>query len=212
MFNLEQSIGEWRQKILAAGIKSPVLLEELESHLREEIERQRKSGLNEQDAFNLAIQEIGHANALTAEFKKIGGIKEITLRVSKKFPVLVFLVLIAIVAFVNICFAADAIIESAWNLRPDGSQLDELRRVCLMDGLLLSLILPFAASLQKTKDAAGSKRRLRTVWAGQMLMGLCGLVIIFSPHPVLGLIASIVDCIVFARLLRQQTRTAVTCP
>jgi hypothetical protein len=83
MFNLEQSIGEWRQKILAAGIKSPVLLEELESHLREEIERQRKSGLNEQDAFNLAIQEIGHANALTAEFKKIGGIKEITLRVSK---------------------------------------------------------------------------------------------------------------------------------
>jgi hypothetical protein len=113
---------------------------------------------------------------------------------------------------VNICFAVDTIIESTWNLRPDGSQLDELRRVCLMDGLLLSLILPFTASLQTSKDASGSKRRLRTVWAGQMFMGLCGLAIIFSPYPVLGLIAAIIDCIAFALLLRQQTRTTVACP
>ena len=39
MFDLEQSITNWRKQMLAAGIKSPVPLEELEIHLREEIER-----------------------------------------------------------------------------------------------------------------------------------------------------------------------------
>jgi uncharacterized BrkB/YihY/UPF0761 family membrane protein len=167
------------------------------------------SGLNEQDAFNLAIQKIGRANALTNEFKKIGGTKEMTQRMVKKSLVLIFLVLTAIVAFVNICFVTDAIIEFIWNLRPDGSQLDEWRTVCLMDGLLLSLVLPFTASLQTTKNAAGSKRRLRIVWTGQLLMGLCGLLVILSSHPIFGLLAAISICIGFTLALRQQTRAAV---
>ena len=57
MFDLEQSIADWRQQMLAAGIKTPVPLEELEIHLREEIERQMKSGLNEQDAFEIRRPE-----------------------------------------------------------------------------------------------------------------------------------------------------------
>ena len=43
--------------MLAAGIKTPVPLEELEIHLREEIERQMKSGLNEQKAFKIAVKK-----------------------------------------------------------------------------------------------------------------------------------------------------------
>ena len=39
-----KSIAEWREQMLAAGIKTPVPLEELEIHLREEIEQQMKSG------------------------------------------------------------------------------------------------------------------------------------------------------------------------
>ena len=39
MFDLEQSIRNWRKQMLAAGIKSPVPLDELEIHLRDEIER-----------------------------------------------------------------------------------------------------------------------------------------------------------------------------
>jgi len=74
MFNLEEKISEWRQQMLAAGIKTPVPLEELESHLREEIEQQMKSGLNEQEIFNSAVQKIGQAIALKAEFKKVGGV------------------------------------------------------------------------------------------------------------------------------------------
>ena len=53
MFDLEQSIGKWRRQMLAAGIKTPVPLEELEIHLREEIERQIKSGLNEQKLLSI---------------------------------------------------------------------------------------------------------------------------------------------------------------
>ena len=71
MFNLEKSIAEWRQRMLAAGIKSPVPLDELEIHLREEVERQMKSGLNEQEAFKTSVQKIGQAEPLKIEFKKI---------------------------------------------------------------------------------------------------------------------------------------------
>jgi hypothetical protein len=70
MFNLEQSIAEWRTQMLVAGIKTPVPLDELEIHLREEIERQMKSGLNEQKAFEISVQRIGQPKALDSEFKK----------------------------------------------------------------------------------------------------------------------------------------------
>ena len=71
MFNLEQSIAAWRQQMLAAGIKSPAPLEELESHLRQEIERQMRAGTNEHDAFEIAAQQIGEAGGIKAEFGKI---------------------------------------------------------------------------------------------------------------------------------------------
>ena len=70
MFNLEQSIAEWRRQMLAAGIKMPTPLEELESHLREEIELQIKSGLTEPRAFEFAVQWIGQPKMLNVEFKK----------------------------------------------------------------------------------------------------------------------------------------------
>ena len=54
--------------MLAAGIKTPVPLEELEIHLREEIERQMKSGLNEQKAYEISAMRIGHAKVLKKEF------------------------------------------------------------------------------------------------------------------------------------------------
>jgi hypothetical protein len=57
--------------MLAAGIKSPVPLEELEIHLRDEIEQQTKSGLSETEAFKTAIQKIGQAHVVQNEFKKV---------------------------------------------------------------------------------------------------------------------------------------------
>jgi len=40
MFDLEQSVSDWRRQMLAAGIRTPVPLDELETHLREDIEQQ----------------------------------------------------------------------------------------------------------------------------------------------------------------------------
>jgi hypothetical protein len=76
MFDLEQSIVDWRKQMLAAGIKTPAPLEELEIHLREEIELQMKSGLNGQEVFNSVVRQIGTAHALKNEFRKAGGIHE----------------------------------------------------------------------------------------------------------------------------------------
>ena len=56
--------------MLAAGIDSRERLDELESHLREEIEQQTKSGMGEREAFNLAVLKIGQPSVLDAEFKK----------------------------------------------------------------------------------------------------------------------------------------------
>src|SRR6516225_9715383 len=70
-FDLEKAIGEWRKQALAAGVKSSAQLDELEGHLREEIERQMKSGLDPQQAVAMAVQTIGKATMLKDEFNKI---------------------------------------------------------------------------------------------------------------------------------------------
>jgi hypothetical protein len=72
MFNLEQAIADWRQQMLAAGIQTPVPLEELESHLREEIDRQVESGQGEPEAFAMASGQIGRTDTLKTEFAKVG--------------------------------------------------------------------------------------------------------------------------------------------
>jgi hypothetical protein len=71
MFDLEQAIADWRKQMLAAGINSPVPLDELESHLREDIERQIKLRLNTPQAFEAAVRKIGQPGKLKSEFKKV---------------------------------------------------------------------------------------------------------------------------------------------
>src|ERR1051325_8360551 len=72
MFDLEKSIAEWRKEMLVAGIKAPVPLEELEIHLREEIERQSQPRQNKQRAFEIAVERVGQPATLKEEFKKVG--------------------------------------------------------------------------------------------------------------------------------------------
>ena len=76
MFNLDQAIAEWRRQMLTAGIKTPTPLDELESHLRDDVERQRDSGSSAEAAFEIAVQRIGQGNALKDEFEKVGGTKD----------------------------------------------------------------------------------------------------------------------------------------
>ena len=70
MFNLDYAITEWRRQMSAGGIKTPSVLDELESHLREDVERQIRSGTDAEKAFASAVKKIGPASALKKEFRK----------------------------------------------------------------------------------------------------------------------------------------------
>jgi hypothetical protein len=74
MSELEKQISDWRRQMLAAGIKAPTPLDELEVHLREEISRAVEAGVDPQQAFAMAAACIGSADGLKSEFKKAVGI------------------------------------------------------------------------------------------------------------------------------------------
>jgi len=76
MFDLESSIAAWRRHMLAAGIQTPVPLEELENHLRDEIARRVGDGASNAEAFTAAVTVVGNPGVLKAEFKEAGGFWE----------------------------------------------------------------------------------------------------------------------------------------
>jgi hypothetical protein len=80
MFNLEQSISEWRRQMHSAGVTNAQILDELESHLREDVARRMQSGEPAQHAFESALQALGDVAVLKDEFKKLGGKKSAWLR------------------------------------------------------------------------------------------------------------------------------------
>jgi len=61
--------------MLAAGVKNPNVLDELESHLREDVERLARSGSNMEQAFETAVGRIGQGGPLKREFAKVGAAK-----------------------------------------------------------------------------------------------------------------------------------------
>ena len=71
MFDLEQSISEWRRQMQSAGVKNPAIVDELESHLREDMARRVQSGESEEQAFERAVQGVGQASLLGHEFAKL---------------------------------------------------------------------------------------------------------------------------------------------
>ena len=83
MFNLEQSISEWRRQMQSVG-RNPDTLDELESHLREDLERRMQSGESEEQAFEAAVQGVGQASLLKREFAKLGGKRSTWLRKLKR--------------------------------------------------------------------------------------------------------------------------------
>jgi hypothetical protein len=71
MFDLETSITEWRRQMLAAGLKTGRRLDELESHLREEISALKSAGASEAVAFEQAVARLGSPHSVSTEFNKI---------------------------------------------------------------------------------------------------------------------------------------------
>jgi hypothetical protein len=115
MFDLEQSIADWHRQMLAAGIKTPVPLEELEIHLREEIERQMESGLAPQKALVAAMGKIGQVQTLKAEFTKIGSAKKSN-RLEQKVVFVLSLCVLCGMLTVAVCILHKYDMSRGWRL------------------------------------------------------------------------------------------------
>jgi hypothetical protein len=65
---LEERIGQWRQYLHRRPAVHAADVEELEDHLRSQIEVLRRAGLDEDEAFLVAVKRLGDLNALAREF------------------------------------------------------------------------------------------------------------------------------------------------
>jgi hypothetical protein len=191
MPDLEQQISAWRSQMLSAGIKTPVPLDELESHLREEIAVLIAAGKSEADAFSAAVQKLGPAARLEPEFEKLP-----PSRPARLWPA--YLSLLALTAF----FVA----LHVWT----GG---DLRDFAIIYCLLLSITLPLAAGPQLLNDSRLSTPWIRAMLAGQFFIGLGGALIIFSPLlPLTGLSLAIISCAGFIGRLRHIAGTGTQLP
>ena len=71
MRDLEKQIAEWRRKVAKTVGHRKNVLDELEAHLREEIERLVLAGSAPEDAFRSACDKIGVPAAVGSEFQKL---------------------------------------------------------------------------------------------------------------------------------------------
>ena len=71
MFDLEKAIVDWRSQLASAGIHSTAVLDELESHLREEVRAMTAGGKPQAEAFDAAVMRLGSAKSMLAEFAKV---------------------------------------------------------------------------------------------------------------------------------------------
>lgn len=69
MFDIEQAIKDWRQEM--RDLADTETLDELESHLREDIEQQTRSGSDLKLSFDAAATRMGQRSALQNEFQKV---------------------------------------------------------------------------------------------------------------------------------------------
>jgi Cytochrome C assembly protein len=70
MFDLNQQIDLWKRALRANATCSKDELEELESHLREQIEAMIAAGLSQEEAFAKSISRLGDPHAVCREFAK----------------------------------------------------------------------------------------------------------------------------------------------
>jgi hypothetical protein len=153
MFNLEKTIAKWRNQMLAAGIKTPVPLEELEIHLRDEIEREMKSGMKQQDAFTSAVQKLGSANTIQTEFEKMKEIQSARKWKWTEVFLMAFTILIPLFLSVEVIQRASVIDMTA------AQELSSLAAMAVFSSLawagrLSHRIFPVIAS-RRTRDAIG---------------------------------------------------------
>lgn len=171
MSDLEKSIAEWREQMLAAGIKSPAPLDELELHLREEMEWQTKLGLSAEPAFHAAVQKIGTPKIIRQEYQKlclVDSQKLVRFRPCAIFISLLLAVFLTTpevaIQLLTFVFLVSAYEMGIWNLRcledKTGSLSQKIGMGMTFMALLVATIIrlagvPFIARMSKTTHQNG---------------------------------------------------------
>ena len=71
MFNMNEQIKVWRSDLARQQTLEKSDIDELENHLREEIERLTASELTDEEAFLVAAHRLGQSGNLSEEFAKV---------------------------------------------------------------------------------------------------------------------------------------------
>jgi hypothetical protein len=73
MDQVEADIAEWRAAVLRDSAVDSADADELEEHLREQLDELSDAGLTQPEAFQIAVQRLGRVDRLTAEFAREHG-------------------------------------------------------------------------------------------------------------------------------------------
>jgi hypothetical protein len=71
MFNLDEAIGQWRGTMACGGACTSSDLDELETHVRDQIDHLLSANLTEEEAFSVALHRLGNPEALRVEYAKM---------------------------------------------------------------------------------------------------------------------------------------------
>ena len=70
MFDLEKAIKGWKKSLHKYEVFEDGLIADLELHLRDVYDSQRKKGVNQEEAFRLSVAQVGTAESIAAEYSK----------------------------------------------------------------------------------------------------------------------------------------------
>jgi len=70
MFDLEKEIRKWKKSLQKHEVFENGLVADIELHLRDAYNAQRQTELTEEDAFRQAVEQVGTAESIAAEYKK----------------------------------------------------------------------------------------------------------------------------------------------
>ena len=70
MFDLEKAVKKWKKDLQRHEVFEDGLVADIELHLRDAYEAQRKTGLDEEAAFRKAVAQVGKADSIASEYDK----------------------------------------------------------------------------------------------------------------------------------------------
>ncbi|MEN6349546.1 MAG: permease prefix domain 1-containing protein [Syntrophomonas sp.] len=186
MFDLETQIRSWSDHLRARGNLAENDINELESHLRDEIDDLKEAGLATDEAFLISVKRLGNVDAIAHEFAKVNTEKlwrqflldpfDPKSRIQNRRDI-VLVVLFALLAGTLIKIPALFGIR----LEDQGSELFYLKNLSLF-------ILPFIAAFFLIKRQADSKTWLVILGIFALAALIINIYPSFTPHDTANLI------------------------